>query len=305
MTFAYILSGIKYKLSRIYYSCLYYPVAILRWIMWENKPQLMSHEQTLQFIIDTGCSVCRFGDGEFNIIWGNDIGFQKNTIEMSRRMKEVLDSNKHNILVCLPDIFGNLSVYSRFTKNFWEEYRLSKLSSLKKLFLSNRKYGNAQITRFSDYKESLAPKLIPLYKKIWDNRKICIVEGAQSRLGVGNDLFSNAMSIERILCPIKDAYDSYSDIINVCIKLINKETLMVIALGPTATILAYDMGVLGYQALDLGHIDLQYEYFIRNIDSKTPIPGKYTNEGGVKGQNVNDSDIDLEEYTNQIIAKIQ
>ena len=38
---------------------------------------------------------------------------------------------------------------------------------------------------------------------------------------------------------------------------------MLIALGPTATILAYDLAEKGVQALDVGHIDIEYEWFLR------------------------------------------
>ena len=44
------------------------------------------------------------------------------------------------------------------------------------------------------YKDNLtdAPrKRFDTLKKIWENKNIIIVEGSQTRLGVGNDLFAN------------------------------------------------------------------------------------------------------------------
>mgnify|MGYP002508750043 CR=1 FL=1 len=35
-------------------------------------------------------------------------------------------------------------------------------------------------------------------KRIWDKREVLIVEGSQTRLGVGNDLFANAAGIRRM-----------------------------------------------------------------------------------------------------------
>ncbi|MDS7999103.1 GT-D fold domain-containing glycosyltransferase, partial [Streptococcus pneumoniae] len=43
-------------------------------------------------------------------------------------------------------------------------------------------------------------------KQLWDERDILIVEGENSRSGVGNDLFDNAQSVERIICPSRNAY---------------------------------------------------------------------------------------------------
>ena len=83
-----------------------------------------------------------------------------------------------------------------------------------------------------------------------------------------------------------------------------KGALVIIALGPTATIMAYDLAKLGYQALDLGHFDIQYEYHIRGIHTKEPIPGKYVNEASTAGQTVDDSAIRDNRYYMSIIDKI-
>lgn len=303
MTFGYFCAAVSYKLGRLYYNLIQRSIGLIRWKLWKDKPVIMSNEQTLQYIIDAKCSVCRYGDGEFNIIWGNDIGFQNNSFEMKARMDEVLNSEFSNILICIPDVFGDLSIYSEFTKKWWEEYRLINLSILKKTLNKKKVYGNALITRFSDYKETKAPVSIPLFRKIWDGRDIFIVEGEKSRLGVGNDLFENTATIKRIIAPAKGAFDMYNEILNACHKYIPIGSLVIIALGPTATILAYDLGIVGYQALDLGHIDIQYEYYIRGLGTKAPIPGKYVNEAGITGQTVDDSVIDCS-YTSQIVKSL-
>lgn len=74
---------------------------------------------------------------------------------------------------------------------------------------------------------------------------------------MGNDLFDNARSIVRILCPAESAFDRYEEIYNEAIKQ-PKDKLFLIALGPTAGVLAYDLAMQGYQAIDLGHADLSY-----------------------------------------------
>ena len=45
------------------------------------------------------------------------------------------------------------------------------------------------------------------------------VEGDKTRMGVGNDLFDNAKSIQRILCPSESAFDNYDAILEACKKL--------------------------------------------------------------------------------------
>ena len=56
------------------------------------------------------------------------------------------------------------------------------------------------------------------------------------------------------------------------------DRLILLALGPTATVLASYLANLGYQAIDIGHIDIEYEWFLSGAKEKSVICGKYTNE---------------------------
>lgn len=58
----------------------------------------------------------------------------------------------------------------------------------------------------------------------------------------------------------------------------NKKALILLSYGMTATVLAYDLAKLGYWAIDLGHLDLEYEWYLHNAKEKEVIEGKYTNE---------------------------
>ena len=44
--------------------------------------------------------------------------------------------------------------------------------------------------------------------------------------------------------------------------------------------LASDLCKAGHQAVDVGHVDLEYEWFLRDEGCRTPIDGKYNNELG-------------------------
>ncbi len=168
--------------------------------------------------------------------------------------------------------------------------------------LKRKKYYSSDITRFySKYKDkSGVSKYIQKLKELWEGRDILIIEGEKSRSGVGNDLFKDVKSIKRILCPAKHAFRVYDKILNAALK-IDKKYLVLIALGPSASVLAYDLCKYGYQAIDIGHTDIQYELYLRNATEMIDIPGKFVNEYN-RGRNViNITDIN---YYNQIIEKI-
>ena len=127
-----------------------------------------------------------------------------------------------------------------------------------------------------------------------------MIEGEYSRLGVNNDLFDNMRSIQRVIAPAKDAYTKYDEIMKWARKL-GKEKLILIALGQTATALAYDLAREGFWAIDIGHLDVEYEWFLRKAKDKIKINGKHVNEA--KYIPVHEEFHDAA-YENQIMAKV-
>ena len=119
---------------------------------------------------------------------------------------------------------------------------------------------------------------------------------------MGNDLFDNATSIKRIICPAENAY-SKLEAIKSSIRLnVEKDTLILGALGPTASILASQLCDEGYQFVDIGHVDVEYMWYLRHAILRETIEGKYVNESGVRTcSNLYDKDMG---YQSSIIDKV-
>ena len=60
----------------------------------KKKPIVIDVDKTIDKIINDKCSVSRFGDGEFSLIYGESLKFQINSPEISKRLREILISNK-------------------------------------------------------------------------------------------------------------------------------------------------------------------------------------------------------------------
>ena len=73
------------------------------------------------------------------------------------------------------------------------------------------------------------------------------------------------------------------------------------AIGPTATVLAADFSKSSIQTIDIGNIDIEYEWFLHNATDRIIIDGKFTNEDGL-GRNP--SDCFDEKYLSQIVKRI-
>lgn len=83
---------------------------------------------------------------------------------------------------------------------------------------------------------------------------------------------------------------------------LERSSLILFALGPTATIMVPFLVDTGYQALDIGHIDVEYEWYKLHATKKIPLVGRYVNEAGGFIEEFN-SDI-LKKYDREIMAKI-
>lgn len=288
------------NIRNCYYKYIRIPI-VRKFIL--RKLKIRNSIDTINYIINNRCSVSRYGDGELDVIWGGCRGFQKYDARLAKRLKEILTSNIPNHIVCLPYPFlysGNLR---KSSDEFWAYYVSMNIKNILDVIDLKKQYYDTEISRFYiDYKDrSGSAAHLKLLKEIWNGRNIIIVEGLYTASGVGNDLFDNAKSIRRIICPAENAFDKYDDILNHIKETANPNDLILISLGMAATVLAYDLALVGFQAIDLGHLDVEYEWFLQQVDWKTYLPNKYVNE--VKGGNKVERCLESK-YLEQIIIQI-
>ena len=269
------------------------------------KPNVLSVYDTIDYIIKTNCSVARLGDGEFAILtMAGNLGFQHKDEKLSKRLKEVLDSKEEKLLICIPDIFDKKEYKNRTkdNKKWWKNY----MQTYRKVWYQNidfyRTYGATNFTRYyiTRKDKSDCANYFNSVREIWKNKDIIFIEGEKTRCGVGNDLFNNAKSIQRIIAPAESAFDRYDEILAEA-KKVSKDKLILLALGPTATVLAHDLAIDGHRAIDIGHMDVEYEWFLRKAEDRINLENKYVNES--KDNTFSENFYD-KEYNSQIIKKI-
>lgn len=256
-------------------------------------------------IIDNRLSIGRFGDGEIKLVCNKNISFQKNVPGLSEQLRMVLSVNEPQFLPCIPAFFESTDILSESAAKHWDKHLARFRSAWYKYTEKNIVYGNSFVSRFFlDFKDRTdAQRLFHKIQRIWDNRDVVFIEGNMSRMGVGNDLFDNAASIRRILVPTENAYQKYDQILAAAKEVADENTLFLLAVGATATVLAYDLYKLGCQAIDLGHLDIQYEWFLAGATQKVPVKNKMVNEARTYKEN--ESELDPNDvYFKQIIATI-
>lgn len=302
------MKKINFRYSRVFYYprkfikgilILIYPLVIKVW----KLPNIKSIEETIDKIIKDKASIARFGDGEIiYLIDKANLPFQKYDRRLAEYFCKLLISDKNNLLIGLPLGLKTLDLFEPEVKNFWKSQTSLYYPRFKKYLLKNKTYYNANITRlyYGFLDKNKSKSYFSKIQGIWNNRDIVLIEGEKSRLGVGNNLFENAKSIRRILAPAENSFSKFDEILNF-VKQIEKESLILVALGPTAKAIVYELYHEGYQAVDIGNIDIEYEWFLSGTKERFKIKGKYTSEA--KGGRIVE-DIKDEKYLNQIMTKI-
>ncbi len=93
-------------------------------------------------------------------------------------------------------------------------------------------------------------------------------------------MLAGCRSVKRILCPSKNAFNKYAEILSAASDQV-KDSLFLLAFGPTATVLSYDLAMNDFQAIDIGHLDVDYSWFLAGATRKTKVKGRAVNEVGV------------------------
>ena len=268
----------------------------------ERQISVLSIDQSLDYLLEKGASVVRFGDGEMDLIAGSGIVYQEYDPELSARLREIMSmESDERLMVCLSDVFTGLERYSIDAQNFWKVHLYYHLSDYQEICRAPW-YGSTFISRPYIDLEDKTPSAgyFAKLKQLWQDKDLLIVEGLTSRSGVGNDLFDGARSIKRIICPSRNAY-SKLEAIKQAVREQADNRLILTMLGPTAKVLVYDLVQEGYRALDIGHIDSEYEWFQMGASHKVKLSHKHTAEHNF------DQDIEFRDdqaYDSQIVANL-
>lgn len=268
----------------------------------QSCPKVMDIQQSLDYILDNHSSVIRYGDGEMDIMMGHGIPYQDYDDNLAKQLRSMIQiESTPELLICLSDVFEGLERYNREAVDFWTGHLEQYKEAYRSLCTADF-YGSTFISRpYMDLKDkSVSEAHFEKLQKLWAQRDILIVEGENSRSGVGNDLFDNARSVQRIICPSKNAYSKVG-LIQEAIEKNSEGRLVFLMLGPTAKVLAYHLSQKGIQAIDLGHIDSEYEWFKMGATSKVKLSHKHTAEHNF------DQEIQLlddEVYSAQVIVRI-
>lgn len=250
-------------------------------------------------------SLVRFGDGEFDIIaQKRGPNYQRTSPRLREALLKIL--NSRSICVAVPEALSVDVLTPENSTNshlrFWRTYVVLRAQLFRHILDSTRLYGDACVSRpyTNSQDDQLATQVFRQIRTLWANKNVVVIEGELTRFGVGNDLLNDAASVKRIIGPAKNAFEKCDQLLEEARKQ-PEDTIFIVALGPAAKIIAYELSNQ-FKTLDLGHLDIEYEWYLRKMKEGGSVPNKYVNEARVNFDSESEP-FDPSLYESQIIAK--
>jgi hypothetical protein len=212
-------------------------------------PKVKNEFETVQKILDDRVSIARFGDGELKLCIGKNQILQNHSGRIERKLRSILRSSNPDLLVGIPRLVGP-------NKKLWERYL--KQPRFAQLYEKGKQYYSAFISRPDSVPQIDCASYWDLVKKIWRDRDVVLLRGRDCPFCSKPDFFDGARSVRTVRGPCRDAFDRF-DVMFVTLQAYPDDTLFLLSLGPSATVLAGELAGIGRQAVDIGHMGMFYD----------------------------------------------
>ncbi|HQO84051.1 MAG TPA: GT-D fold domain-containing glycosyltransferase [Synergistales bacterium] len=215
------------------------------------KVNVLSEWKTLERVLNR-VSLSRWGDGEIKHLDGRRNVSQVFDPSLQLALRRSFECRDKRLLVAIPNVFGNraftevnpdyiASMHRRFGKKADPKYI----------------YGSSYISR-GDLNPYLAwPVYWGVMEQIWSGRDVVVVRGHEKRAAPPG-MLSKARNIAHVETPPSSAWNEYQRIFRECLTH-NQDSVFLLCVGPTATVLAVDLALKGRWAVDIGHLGMFYK----------------------------------------------
>lgn len=203
--------------------------------------------ETMQMIAEPGTSFARFGDGELGIMLRPTfkLAFQRNEEALRNALRGLITQPPDSLLLGFPVVYRDAH-WSRV----W--------CDLAPMLTQGRMFGNSHVSRpvFFENERSLGREL---WRRVWEQRNVCVITGQGSRFELHPELFDNVKSAQVLYSTPRNAFSDLPRILKESEKpAMSDIDVFLIALGPAGTVLAGELASRGRKALDIGHVSDSY-----------------------------------------------
>lgn len=225
-------------------------------------PRLPRAEETLARLLGSEASLCRFGDGEFQILDNRPNLFQSPDPLLQRRLTEILASADATILIGLTqDLFAPGSDTPERARLYGRCFLAFHRHAILPTLTSPQPYANGSVTMPGfHFQPASMQEYFGHFRSLWQGRHVVLVQGRGLLATYAHNLFDTASELTIIDGPRRNAFESYEELMGQ-VRRYPQDALICLCLGTTATVMAFDLAREGYRALDLGHLPKAYDHW--------------------------------------------
>ncbi len=239
--------------------------AIKTRFIWDEikVPKIKNDMETIHELVNTNKSIIRFGNGEINLMLGEDSLFEPANDFIKNTFKEIFYNNDEDLLTGTRyDMFRiNTNFMHSNINTFRLQYFLTHYEKMKELYNYNKTYYSACfVYPYNIYEEWDLDEQFDEMRKIWSCKNITVIAGSRVFKNIKYNVFDNAHSISYIYGPNMNALQKYDELKEKIFN-VSKDNILIFALGPCGKILAYNAYKSGYRVLDMGHLIKNYDFY--------------------------------------------
>ena len=243
-----------------------------------KSPMGFGPEETIRKLAEHPKSFCRFGDGEFTLMMGGSIGFQKYDPKLALALWEVFCEADDNLYIGVP--YQQFEAPERFNPWIREFYYTSGRwvrKFLHRYLPRNREEyidtGFNQV--YQTYLDMDFSKYYEQVKRLFLGKKITVIAGEGILEKLTYDIFEYADETEYLFGPKSNAFEEYASLREGALQT-EKDRLVCVILGPCSKVLVRDMTKAGYMTWDIGHLAKDYDAYRRRFGrTREDIAGFY------------------------------
>lgn len=230
-----------------------------------QPPRVKTPFDTMQELLNTNKSIIRFGDGEYIIMEGGGIPFQKYDRDLGEKLRTIIMSNHNNLMLGIGYEYFHTPIHCRKSvRDFVYTWGVDNYDIIIKYVQRLKEYGSTSISQvYAAYERYDFEQYYMMFKQLILSKKIVIVCGDRVFANIEHNILDGA-NVQYIYGPAKDAYGELEQLRQEICKR-DKDELLLFALGPAGKVLAYEMFLKGYRVLDVGHIFKDYDFYMRGL----------------------------------------
>lgn len=261
----YIINSRLYKFLRfvLKYNISNKKISRARLFYHHNILNVMTPIMTLEYLIKNKSSLVRIGDGEMYCLMNQMNNKTSNNNHCDRFIKDYLKQlmfiDHPNLVLGLlspPNSAENYNLSRKYPKNLTLlEYNWFRFyPGIKKYINFDRIYGNASTFKIKSQDEVT----YRLFSELIGNEDIVLVTSKNGLINPHHNLFYSAKSVNFIFVPHFHAHKEWNKYLDIC-KGFPKSSLFILSAGFLSKVLAVELTLNGYWAIDIGAVPVIYK----------------------------------------------